>query len=460
MTRCFALLALVAMLAAPASAQLTFTIDDFYDFADSGETVVGTSFSTGDQVPSDDQAEIDALIALTGQGQTWDFTTIDYPVESTVAQTFYLDGDVAGLPGAANFPGANYAVLNDTTAVNGDGTAGYVYADVSDDQYVTQGIFVPAQGSTPETVIVYEPDGLQQLVFPIRFGSVSEDQTTQTIQGFTITTDFRTEVVGEGTLITPAGSAPALMIEYGTSVSTAGFTVSTDVYVWATGDPNIQTSATNFATPQGPRAYAASYITRGGGGQNQPPSVPATQTASARSGETTPIDVLEDVTDPDGDPLSITAVSDPANGTAEIGDDGTGRLRTPIVNYTPDAGFTGDDSFTFTVSDGTAEASGTVTVTVTGGVALEDELAVTTFSAFPNPATNALRLQLSTSRAGLVEVVLYDVLGREAAVAHRGTLGAGDHAFSLDTSDLAPGVYVARIDLEGASSTVRVTVAR
>ena len=460
MPRCFALAALAVLLAAPASAQLTFTFDDFYNFAGSGETVTRTSFSTAETVSSDDQARIDALIAAQGQGQTWDFTTIAYPNQTTVSQTVYLDGDVASQPGASNFPSANYVILNDTTAVNGDETAGYVYAEIQDNQFATQGIFVPAQGSTPETVISYEPDGLQQLTFPISFGTVTEDQTTQTIQGFTITTDYRSEVVGEGTLVTPSGSAPALMIEYAVSTSTAGFTVSTDVYAWATQDPNVGASATNFEIPQGGRVYSASYTAGAGGGQNQPPSVPATQTASARAGETTPIDVLEDASDPDGDALSITAVSDPANGTAEIGDDGTGRRRAPIVNYTPDAGFTGSDAFTFTVSDGTAEAMGTVNVTVSGGVALENGPAVTLFAAAPNPASRSLRLALSTSRAGAAEVVLYDALGREAAVAHRGALSVGDHAFEVDLEGIAPGVYVARAVLEGAVSTLRVTVAR
>ncbi|WP_146591644.1 Ig-like domain-containing protein [Puniceibacterium confluentis] len=56
-------------------------------------------------------------------------------------------------------------------------------------------------------------------------------------------------------------------------------------------------------------------------------------------------DVTANDTDPDGDPLTVTLVSDPANGTATINDDGT-------VTYTPDAGFTGDDTITYTISDG------------------------------------------------------------------------------------------------------------
>ena len=69
------------------------------------------------------------------------------------------------------------------------------------------------------------------------------------------------------------------------------------------------------------------------------------------------IDVLANDSDPDNDPLTITAVSTPAHGTAQIASGG--------ISYTPAAGYSGNDSFTYTISDGrggTASASVTVTV--------------------------------------------------------------------------------------------------
>ncbi|HET9031658.1 MAG TPA: Ig-like domain-containing protein [Dokdonella sp.] len=69
------------------------------------------------------------------------------------------------------------------------------------------------------------------------------------------------------------------------------------------------------------------------------------------------IDVLANDSDPDNDPLTITAVSSPAHGTAEISAGG--------ISYTPMAGYSGADSFTYTISDGrggTATASVSVTV--------------------------------------------------------------------------------------------------
>lgn len=59
--------------------------------------------------------------------------------------------------------------------------------------------------------------------------------------------------------------------------------------------------------------------------------------------------------DPVGDLLAVDSVSPPANGTATI--DGT------EVVYTPDPGFFGVDTFTYTVGDGGGgSAQATVTV--------------------------------------------------------------------------------------------------
>ena len=51
------------------------------------------------------------------------------------------------------------------------------------------------------------------------------------------------------------------------------------------------------------------------------------------------IDVLANDTDVDGDELTITDVSDPANGNITITDNNT------TVTYTPDPGFLGVDTF-------------------------------------------------------------------------------------------------------------------
>lgn len=71
------------------------------------------------------------------------------------------------------------------------------------------------------------------------------------------------------------------------------------------------------------------------------------------------INVLANDSDPDCcDTLTVTGVSDPANGTATINPDNT-------VTYDPDGCFVGTNTFTYTVSDGNGGiAMATVTVRV------------------------------------------------------------------------------------------------
>ena len=69
------------------------------------------------------------------------------------------------------------------------------------------------------------------------------------------------------------------------------------------------------------------------------------------------VSVIKNDTDNEGKGIKVTAITQPAHGTATIdGDDG--------VDYQPDSGFTGKDTFTYTITDASGDIS-TATVTVT-----------------------------------------------------------------------------------------------
>lgn len=72
--------------------------------------------------------------------------------------------------------------------------------------------------------------------------------------------------------------------------------------------------------------------------ENNPLSVPATA------------GVLANDTDPEGDPLTATLVSGPADGTLTLNPDGS-------FNYVPKSNFSGADSFTYKASDGSADSN-------------------------------------------------------------------------------------------------------
>lgn len=99
---------------------------------------------------------------------------------------------------------------------------------------------------------------------------------------------------------------------------------------------------------------------RSGNAANNPP-LAVNDTATTQGAKPVIIEVLANDYDANGDTLSVESVTQPANGTVTINNDGS-------VTYTPNTNTTGTDTFSYTISDGqggTATATVTVTVTVT-----------------------------------------------------------------------------------------------
>src|SRR5581483_10604565 len=95
---------------------------------------------------------------------------------------------------------------------------------------------------------------------------------------------------------------------------------------------------------------------------DQPPTA-NTITPTIFSGAVTTIPVLDSVTDPDKAPLTVTQVSSPVHGTAHVITGPSGAADT--VLYLPAAGFSGSDTFTYTVTDPAGVTStGTINVQV------------------------------------------------------------------------------------------------
>jgi outer membrane protein OmpA-like peptidoglycan-associated protein len=92
---------------------------------------------------------------------------------------------------------------------------------------------------------------------------------------------------------------------------------------------------------------------------------------SGRRNVATLVPVLGNDTDADADPLTVTAVTQGANGTVTITAGG--------VTYTPRTDFLGTDTFTYTISDGkggTSTATVTITVADQAPVAVDDAVSV------------------------------------------------------------------------------------
>jgi Domain of unknown function (DUF1929)/Bacterial Ig domain/Kelch motif len=157
----------------------------------------------------------------------------------------------------------------------------------------------------------------------------------------------------------PAGAASPVVSEAATAVQAA---------VGATG--------TRGATAaKAVRSIGQLVALRPGGGPPPPPPPPgnAAPTAGSTSASTvrdTPVDITLSGTDAETCDLSFTVEATPAHGTltapaAAACAPGSPNRDTATVTYTPAAGYTGSDSFTYFTSDGELDSpAATVTLTV------------------------------------------------------------------------------------------------
>lgn len=197
--------AAVSALAPLSSAQITVTEADVRAF------YVGlTQQTTFDATltPSS-TATLQALAAQTGGGQTWTFTGPTYTPGGTISVSRVLPPQ----PGSTNphFATANLIVRTDTTGSTD--SPFFAYFRLTGSEFVVLGGALDIGGDL--TVSRFTPGYRQPL--PYTFGSSWTSESAienDPPPPFQVETVIReeSEVVGWGTLVTPAGSEPALMV--------------------------------------------------------------------------------------------------------------------------------------------------------------------------------------------------------------------------------------------------------
>ena len=140
--------------------------------------------------------------------------------------------------------------------------------------------------------------------------------------------------------------------------------------------------------------------------------------------------VLANDSDPDSDPLTVISTTDGALGTVSIA--GSGNKVTYFSGPT-----TGDDTFTYTISDGRGgESTATVSVQVVNtksALAVETEPtsvgASARVNATPNPFVDQVAIELLLDADANVQLQIIDILGRRMALLHDDQCAAGRHQF-------------------------------
>ncbi len=190
-----------------------------------------------------------------------------------------------------------------------------------------------------------------------------------------------TQPSATATVGVPLASQPVIQLRdaTGNAVQQSGVSVTVAI---ATGPGRLTGTASRTTDANGQAAFTDLAITDGTGSHtlifaasgytsvvstsitvtpaNQAPIASADQyeVASATALTVDPPGVLANDNDPDGGTLTASVVDQPANGTLSLSADGS-------FTYTPNAGFSGQDTFTYTAGDGTdTSAPATVTITV------------------------------------------------------------------------------------------------
>jgi hypothetical protein len=91
---------------------------------------------------------------------------------------------------------------------------------------------------------------------------------------------------------------------------------------------------------------------------------------------------------------------------------------------------------------------------------LEEQDLITSVSAWPNPATEQLFIDLQTIESLQADVRLLDLMGRDVRSLSASSLAAGNSRLTLDVSDLSAGSYILAIQGQGTNRTLPVQIVR
>jgi alpha-tubulin suppressor-like RCC1 family protein len=260
---------------------------------------------------------------------------------------------------------------------------------------------------------------------------------------------------------------------------TKGATIVSDTLSWTPGYSDSGTYQVSFIASDG-ILYDTVTITVKIANTNRPPVATA---QSVNAGRNTAKTIILSATDPDGDPIAqfkITKVA--SNGTATLSDQVAG-----TVVYTPNQGFIGVDTFSFSASDGTlwSLTSANVTVTVDSNkvapqITTEPRIdttinqggtftiTVATNNAFPSPAYLWYQgIKGSGTLKGTTSNPVYSKVGVAAAdsgnyyVIVSNTSGADTSSYSHITVDVPPSIVTGPVapgaKCQGDSITLGVT---
>ena len=272
---------------------------DFIESANSAPVALGQSVTTAEET-----AKTITLSGTDADSDTLSFNSVSTPSNGTLSGT---------APNLTYTPAANFTGSDSFTFKVNDGTVDSTTATITinvtnlNDAPVALGQSVTTAEETAKTITLSGTDADSDT---LSFNSVSTPSN--------------------GTL---SGTAPNL-----TYTPAANFTGS-DSFTFKVNDGTVDSTTATITI----------NVTNVN-------DAPVALGQSVTTAEETAKTITLSGTDADSDTLSFNSVSTPSNGTLS----GTA----PNLTYTPAANFTGSDSFTFKVNDGTVDSTTTATITI------------------------------------------------------------------------------------------------
>ncbi len=197
------------------------------------------------------------------------------------------------------------------------------------------------------------------------------------------------------------------------------------------GTHTFSVAATDPAGNTDPSPATHTWQIIEGEAANEPPVVSDVVVATDAG---IPVEVVLVGEDPDGDEITFQIVTDPSNGVV-------GPVKGDRVTYTPEAGFAGDDSFTYTASDGDLFSElATVEITVNGPVDVDPpETGITAKPADESTSTSAMFEFESNEDGSTFSCVLDDGDPEpcDSGSIVYDSLSPGTHTFSVAATDPA-----------------------
>ena len=181
--------------------------------------------------------------------------------------------------------------------------------------------------------------------------------------------------------------------------------------------------------------------------------------------ESTTLTPLSNDTDADNDALTITAITQPSNGTVAIDTNNTTLTFSPNIS--------GSAAFSYTISDGNGgEDTAFITVMTLvltkssdASAGLSQGASEGNFAIAPNPVSDMFQVGFELNEESDIRLVLVDALGRPVAELGKGVRSAGRHNLEWNVnsgplSNATSGMYILHLEVRTLESGERSRIAR